>query len=53
MLTPDEVRSALEENVAQVIAAAATCLGERRPELAQDIMFQGVHLTGGGACCGA
>jgi rod shape-determining protein MreB len=49
ILSPDEVRAALEENVAQVIAAAATCLGEAPPELAQDIMFQGVHLTGGGA----
>jgi rod shape-determining protein MreB and related proteins len=49
VLSPEEVRTALEENVAQVIAAAATCLGEAPPELAQDIMFQGVHLTGGGA----
>jgi rod shape-determining protein MreB len=49
VLSPEEVRSALEENVTQVIAAATTCLGEAAPELAQDIMFQGVHLTGGGA----
>jgi rod shape-determining protein MreB len=49
VLSPQEVRSALEENVTQVIDAAATCLGEAPPELAQDIMFQGVHLTGGGA----
>ncbi len=49
VLSPAEVRSALEENVTQVIDAAATCLGEAAPELAQDIMFQGVHLTGGGA----
>src|ERR1700677_3788205 len=49
VLSPEEVRAALEENVAQVIAAAATCLGDAPPELAQDIMFQGVHLTGGGA----
>ena len=49
VLTPEEVRSALEENVAQVIGLAATCLGEAPPELAQDIMFQGIHLTGGGA----
>ena len=49
VLSPEEVRAALEENVAQVIAAGATCLGEAPPELAQDIMFQGVHLTGGGA----
>ncbi len=49
VLTPDEVRGALEENVSQVIAAAATCLGDAPPELAQDIMFQGIHLTGGGS----
>ncbi len=49
VLSPEEVRSALEENVTQVIDAAATCLGEAPPELAQDIMFQGIHLTGGGA----
>ena len=49
VLTPEEVRAALEENVTQVMAAAATCLGDAPPELAQDIMFQGVHLTGGGA----
>jgi rod shape-determining protein MreB len=49
LLSPEEVRGALEENVASVIAAAATCLGDAPPELAQDIMFQGIHLTGGGA----
>jgi rod shape-determining protein MreB and related proteins len=49
VLTPEEVRSALEDDVASVIEAAATCLGDAPPELAQDIMFQGVHLTGGGA----
>ena len=49
VLTPDEVREALDENVSQVIAAAATCLGDAPPELAQDIMFQGIHLTGGGS----
>ena len=25
------------------------CLGEAPPELAQDIMFEGIHLVGGGA----
>ncbi len=49
MLTPGEVRSALEDNVASVMKAAADCLGEAPPELAQDIIFQGIHLTGGGA----
>ena len=49
MLSPLEVRGALEDNVAAIVAAAAECLGEAPPELAQDIMFEGVHLTGGGA----
>jgi rod shape-determining protein MreB len=49
VLSPSEVRGALEDNVLSVVEAAATCLGEAPPELAQDIMFQGVHLTGGGA----
>jgi rod shape-determining protein MreB len=49
VLSPEEVRRALEDHVASVISAATTCLGEAPPELAQDIMFQGVHLTGGGA----
>jgi len=31
VLSPEEVRGALEENVSQVIAAAATCLGMHRP----------------------
>ena len=35
--------------MASIVAAAAECLGEAPPELAQDIIFQGIHLTGGGA----
>ena len=46
---PLEVRGAIEDNVASIVAAAAKCLGEAPPELAQDIIFQGIHLTGGGA----
>ena len=49
MLTPMEVRDALEDNVANIVETAAECLGEAAPELAQDIMFEGIHLTGGGA----
>ena len=49
VLSPHEIRGALADNVVSVIQSAATCLGEAPPELAQDIIFQGVHLTGGGA----
>ncbi len=49
LLNPADIRKALEENVLSVITAAATCLGDAPPELAQDVMFEGIHLTGGGA----
>jgi rod shape-determining protein MreB len=49
LLTPGEVRNAMEEHVAQVMDAAVNCLGEAPPELAQDIIFEGIHLVGGGA----
>ena len=49
VLSPAEVRSAVEEHVAQIVDAAATCLGDSPPELAQDIIFEGIHLVGGGS----
>ncbi|MHB8330392.1 MAG: rod shape-determining protein MreB, partial [Acidimicrobiales bacterium] len=49
VLSPAELRAAVEDQVHQIIDAAVQCLGEAPPELAQDIMFQGVYLVGGGA----
>ncbi|HUI03789.1 MAG TPA: rod shape-determining protein [Acidimicrobiales bacterium] len=49
VLSPAEVRAAVEDQVRQIIAAAVDCLGAAPPELAQDIIFQGIHLVGGGA----
>ena len=49
VLSPAEVRTAIEDLVVQIVAAAARCLGEAPPEMAQDIIFQGIHLVGGGA----
>ncbi|HUY64284.1 MAG TPA: rod shape-determining protein [Acidimicrobiales bacterium] len=49
VLSPAELRGAIEDQVHQIIDAAVQCLGEAPPELAQDIMFQGIHLVGGGA----
>jgi rod shape-determining protein MreB len=39
----------VEFEVAQILDAAASCLGEAPPELAQDIIFGGIHLVGGGS----
>jgi rod shape-determining protein MreB len=49
VLTPGELRGAVEDQVRQIITAAVNCLGDAPPELAQDIIFQGIHLVGGGA----
>ncbi len=49
VLSPTELRQAVEDQVHQIIDAAVECLGHAPPELAQDIISQGIHLVGGGA----
>ncbi len=49
MLTSDEVRSALEEPINQIVAAVKDTLDRTPPELAGDIMDRGITLAGGGA----
>jgi rod shape-determining protein MreB len=45
----DEVQEALNESVAQIVAAAKSVLERTPPELSADIIDRGVILTGGGA----
>src|SRR6476660_5878757 len=45
----DEIREALDEPVAAVVDAVKVTLDKTPPELAADIMEQGIVLTGGGA----
>jgi rod shape-determining protein MreB len=47
-LTPAEIRTAIEEPVAAMIDSVLSCLAQAPPELAQDLIVQGVHLVGGG-----
>ncbi len=49
VLSPADVRGAIEDLVRQIVDAAVTCLGDAPPELAQDIITQGIHLVGGGS----
>jgi rod shape-determining protein MreB and related proteins len=49
LLGPEEVRGAFEDHVTQIVAASARCLADAPPDLAQDIIFEGIHLVGGGA----
>ena len=48
VLTPAEVRVAVEEPVTAMVDSVVSCLAQAPPELAQDLIVQGVHLVGGG-----
>ncbi len=48
ILSPEEVREAIEEQVGAIVDSVVSCLGEAPPELAQDLIVQGIHLVGGG-----
>jgi rod shape-determining protein MreB and related proteins len=47
--TTQEIREAIEEPVASICDAVKVTLDKTPPELAADIMEQGIYLTGGGA----
>jgi len=51
-LTTEHVREALAEPVSAIIDAVKTTLDKTPPELAADIMEDGIMLTGGGALLG-
>ena len=48
VLTAEEVREAIAEPVSAMVDAVISCLGQAPPELAQDLIGQGIHLVGGG-----
>ncbi|MGH9184942.1 MAG: rod shape-determining protein [Acidimicrobiales bacterium] len=48
ILSPEEVRDAIDEPVSQVVDSVVACLGQAPPELAQDLIVGGMHLVGGG-----
>ena len=49
VLTPEEIRFALGDQVDLIVDTVLGCLAESPPELAQDIIYEGIHLLGGGA----
>jgi rod shape-determining protein MreB len=48
VLTPEEVREAIDEPVSTMVDSVLACMAQAPPELAQDLITQGVHLVGGG-----
>ena len=49
VVTADEVRQSIEEPVSQVVQTVKDALDRTPPELASDIMDEGIILAGGGA----
>ncbi len=48
VLSPEEVRDAIDEPVTAIVDSVIACLGEAPPELAHDLIIRGMHLVGGG-----
>jgi rod shape-determining protein MreB len=49
ILTPAEVRHAIEEFIGDIVEAVRSCLAAAPPELAHDLIGQGLHMVGGGS----
>jgi rod shape-determining protein MreB len=49
IVAPDEMRAAIAEPVTAITNAVMRCLAQTPPDLANDLILEGVHLVGGGA----
>jgi rod shape-determining protein MreB len=48
VITSEEIREAIAEQVRTIVAAVIECIGSSPPDLVQDVLSHGVTLTGGG-----
>ncbi len=48
VLSPEEIRGAIDEPVSAIIDSVLSCIAQAPPELSQDLIVQGIHLVGGG-----
>lgn len=48
ILSPEEIRVAIEEPVNAMVDSVLTCIAQAPPELSQDLIVQGIHVVGGG-----
>jgi rod shape-determining protein MreB len=49
ILTPEEIRFAIEDVVSSIVASVIRCLAKAPPELSQDFLTRGMYLVGGGS----
>jgi rod shape-determining protein MreB len=48
LITSEEIREALTEQVRAIVTAVVECIGASPPDLVQDVLTNGITLTGGG-----
>jgi len=48
VLTPEEIRFAIDDVVSSIVSSVVRCLAKAPPELAQDFLVRGMYLVGGG-----
>ena len=48
VLSPEEIRFAIEDVVSSLVASVIRCLAKAPPELSQDFLVRGMYLVGGG-----
>jgi rod shape-determining protein MreB len=48
LITSEEIREAINEPVRAIVSAVVECIGSSPPDLAQDVLTNGITLTGGG-----
>ncbi len=49
ILTEEEMRGAIDEPVTAMVESVISCLAQAPPELAQDLIVEGIHIVGGGS----
>ncbi|HEU4480491.1 MAG TPA: rod shape-determining protein [Actinomycetota bacterium] len=52
LITSEEIREAINEQVRAIVTAVIECIGASPPDLVQDVLTNGITLTGGGAMLG-
>ncbi|MGH2819603.1 MAG: rod shape-determining protein [Actinomycetota bacterium] len=48
LITSEEIREAITEPVRTVVSSVIECIGSSPPDLVQDVLMNGITLTGGG-----
>ncbi len=49
VVSPEEIRPAVDELLGPVVSAAVRCISSAPPDLANDLLGSGLHLSGGGS----